>query len=99
MEIHSAGRGTGKTKRMVEWLKENLDAILVVPTYDQKNYIMQHFFATNKERGEIGHRIVVAGDRHSLRGSSRRLVGVDNLDQVIAMLLGAPVERATVTEE
>ena len=89
-------RGGGKTKAAIAWLKDNPGAVLIVHDESYAATLRKEFGLTDKQ--VMSHRS--AGTR--LRGRNVPAVGVDNLDLILADLLGtgrAPVGLVTATGE
>ena len=56
MRIESGGRGSGRTYKMIEWLKENPYGILVVHNEAEAQWLRDHYDPDGIM--EIGNRIV-----------------------------------------
>lgn len=92
MEIMVTGRQMGKTTTALAHLYAYSDAILVVPTHQRAAQLKQKY-------PELADRIVSATGSAGLRGRSYDKVLVDDVDQVLYHLLGAPVDMATATAD
>ncbi len=97
MRIYEAGRGRGKTTQILRWFQERSDRVIVVATMAEKDRLLD--ILPNIKREEYEPRIIPMRDRVKLRGMSEVQIGIDNLDLVIAELMGAPINYATVTRD
>lgn len=101
MDVINLGRRYGKTTKMVEWLRETPDSVLVVVHGAEKVRILdQYFSSTPEEREEYEDRILTFNKALTLRGRRQTTIGIDNLDVILNMAI-APhrVGPVTITEE
>lgn len=91
MKILNRPRRSGKTTKMIEWLMSNPKGVLIVPTQTNKEYI------ENEIVKRLFSRIVVAGNK--IAGIDCEKIGIDELDAVLRMYVGYPIEIATRSGE
>ena len=90
MHLINKPRGFGKTQALVQMLKEDDNAIMLVSSYQRAKQITD-LYGIPRSR-------VLKADPESLRGlprSNRYLV--DDIDIVLYSLLGVPVDTGTIS--
>lgn len=80
-DVIYAGRGTGKTSLIVEWLKEDDSRVMVTHGEAEKARLVRQFGLAQSVADRI-----VTGDLEQLRGRSGE-IGVDNIDLVVQKLM------------
>lgn len=78
MKLLITGRQMGKTTRAIEWAKQN-DGLLVVPTQREADLIVREFALLPQ------HQVVPV---RKLPLINRGPVAIDNLDELLAQMLG-----------
>lgn len=105
MRIYEMGRQTGKTRKLVDWLRFNPHGVLIVHSAEERQRILRQYgygLTYSKERkAEDDSRVItVQGVLDGrLRGRHPLIVAVDNLDLILPYLLGAEVGPVTMTPE
>lgn len=96
MRIYEAGRGTGKTTQLVNWLRFNPDGVLIVHSEMEKNRIIEEYTWISLNSDRVVTISQVLNGR--LRGRHPRpTFAVDNLDLILPMIIGGPVGPITMT--
>lgn len=106
MEAIVGGRQVGKTYRLIQWMKDNPEAITIVADQGQRRFYMlellRHGVCETEQQAEER---VLAVDQvvrdHKLYGKQSRdkrlSLAVDNLDHVLARLFTVEPELVTFT--
>ena len=92
-------RRGGKTARMLNWLVSDSRRVLIVFSARERDRLIWLFTRKGEKPDEI-NRIVAVSE--VLRGMTRGrwtepVYGIDELDQVLVSILGAPVEVVSFT--
>lgn len=102
MEVFVGGRRTGKTHRMVEWVKQGRmidqypgwNRIILTSTLDEAQRLRHDFDLDYRQvfsllewkNGHIPHRNAIA-------------LGIDNVDMLLFHILGGPIDAMSLTGE
>lgn len=96
MKIYEAGRQTGKTTQLVNWLRTNPDGVLIVHTAIERDRVIKEFTFLNLNPNRVVTLNHVLSGR--IRGKyPRPIFAVDNLDLILPMILGGTVGPVTMT--
>lgn len=97
MRVEIGGRQTGKTTRMIEWLRHNKHGILIVHNEREAQRLRDLYDPGGTM--EMANRIVAADVRPNHRRSFYRpQVAIDNVDLILRGLFG-DVRLVTFTEK
>ena len=94
MEIDYSPRCSGKTTRMIEWLKEDPNRVLVVHTIGYRDNLKRQYPELS-ERFHVAHTLM---DSH-LHISHESVLGFDNLDLILAHMFKRRIGIASITKE
>jgi hypothetical protein len=113
MYIYSRPQQTGKTKLLIEWLMADPDnRVILVADSMQRDTLAKrlwscwhkHYAGPDMDVRRDGRqywvdRVVIPSNlRMKLQGRPRTEVSVDNIEQVLAAIVGQPVEMVTTCE-
>lgn len=96
MRLVVGGRASGKTFKMVNWLKASPNHILVVHSEQEAHRIREDYYLN---LGECNRIISVHSALNGkLRGSRREtVIAIDNLDLMLPFIMGASIGPVTLT--
>lgn len=89
MIVHEAGRGSGKTHKIVQLLKHNPRSVMIVFSQAEADRIVRHYDPQGHWR--LAERVIPCERREKLYGIDTDEVHVDNLDCVLAQLFRFPI--------
>ena len=94
MQVIVGGRRSGKTHKLVEWLKEDPDRVLICHSASEAERLTRDYGIHPRQIMSIS-----AWSSRGLSGMSRpsTKIAVDNLDLVLPILLGVNVEMVALT--
>lgn len=96
MKLLELGRGRGKTTTLIQWAKSASWTANPTPT---RVIVTTDLHQAARLIHDHGVKAVPASNLTSLRGVDRLEVAIDELDDVLSVLIGAPVVVATRTGE
>ena len=90
MEIFVSGRQTGKTDRLVRWLRTQPKGVIVTMHESERRRLIEEYKLEPEQ-------VVSCQNSMLLRGRDIDSVGVDNVELVLMALLGHTVDKGTMT--
>ena len=93
MEIDYSHMGSGKTTRILEWLKENQANLLIVNSIHSANLISNY-------SSNLGGRVITYNEfKNSPEKYSDCNIGIDQVDYIIDDIFNGKVKKITLTKE
>lgn len=91
MRIDYAPRCSGKTARMIKWLEEDSNHILIVHTIGYKETLKE-------QHPEHRERILAAHEDIGMKTSHESTLGFDNLDLILQHMFKRSIGIASITK-
>lgn len=97
MIIIEKERRSGRTTLLLNDMRLNRDSVLIVSTHEEKRFCRGEYMRMYDE--DIGDRILTTTELQKLRGRAHHpRILIDNLERVLAVILGDEPEVVVVTK-
>lgn len=93
MNIDYSPRASGKTSRLIDWLREKPNRILITFSHEEENRLKRLY-------NDLSTRIVEwrSYQRRYMHGNPMKHIAIDNADLILQEILAQPIEQITITE-
>lgn len=94
MKVDYSHRGAGKTTRLIKWLSQSEDRILITINHDEENRL-------KREYPTLAHRIVDWQSYLDSKGrhASIKTLGIDNADIILQRMLDKRIDIVSMSIE
>lgn len=96
MKIYEAGRQTGKTTQLVNWLRIHPSGVLVVIHAQERDRILKEYTNVDPDRIVTVQKVL---DERAHGRNPRPIYAIDNLDMILPMIFRGYIGPVTVTPE
>jgi hypothetical protein len=99
MKIDYSPRASGKTTRLIEWLRADEQRLLLTVSHDEENRLKRLYPDLSNRIVDWESYLRARNSGGSLTASRIRTIGIDNADLVLGRVFQGFVEKITITDD